>query len=151
MRLFLVAVPIVICLTSAPPAAAQDAESRVLEPIHRLFDAMRAGDTVAVRASFQPGATVLIVDAGGENSMSQRTLDDFVALIGARGGTPLDERPRSQQVRIDGPLAHVWMPYDFHVGERFSHCGTNSFQMVRGDGGWLIGQLAYTRQRMGCQ
>jgi hypothetical protein len=47
---------------------------------------------------------------------------------------------------VDGPLATAWMDYTFHVGERFSHCGVNAFQLFRSDDGWQIIQIADTRR-----
>jgi hypothetical protein len=42
------------------------------------------------------------------------------------------------------------MEYRFYVGERFSHCGVDSFHLVRTADGWRIVDLADTRRREGC-
>src|SRR5256885_3716182 len=44
--------------------------------------------------------------------------------------TQFRERMWNPEVRIDGGIATLWTPYDFHVGPRFSHCGYDAFQLT---------------------
>lgn len=53
-------------------------------------------------------------------------------------------------VRTDGDLATVWVPYAFYVGDDFSHCGTNAFQLARLDGAWSIIRVTDTRRPDNC-
>ena len=41
-------------------------------------------------------------------------------------------------------------PYKFYVGEKFSHCGVNSFQLVKIRGEWKIQYIIDTRRRQNC-
>lgn len=66
----------------------------------------------------------------------------------SRGG--LDERIQFDVVKVDGPLASVWTPYKFYFKGQFSHCGVNSFQLVRVNGEWKIQYLIDTRRRNDC-
>jgi hypothetical protein len=45
---------------------------------------------------------------------------------------------------VTGDLALVFGRYTFHVGDKFSHCGTNAFQLVRTEAGWKIANVAST-------
>jgi hypothetical protein len=54
-------------------------------------------------------------------------------------------------VKIDSDLAMVWAPYKFYVGEKFSHCGVDCFQLVKLNGQWKIQYLIDTRRRQGCE
>lgn len=56
----------------------------------------------------------------------------------------------SAEVRIDGGLATLWAPYEFHLGERFSHCGIDAFQFVREGGAWKMIAITFTRRTTGC-
>ena len=49
-----------------------------------------------------------------------------------------------KDVRIDGDLAIVSGRYTFYVGEKFSHCGLNTFNLVRTETGWQIANAAST-------
>ncbi|HUH33176.1 MAG TPA: hypothetical protein VLZ28_04430, partial [Daejeonella sp.] len=54
------------------------------------------------------------------------------------------------QVLIDDNLASVWTSYQFYIGDKFSHCGVNSFQLVKGKEGWKIVYLIDTRRKENC-
>ena len=54
--------------------------------------------------------------------------------------------------RIDDDLAQVWTDYAFYAGEKFSHCGIDAFQLIRGsDGRWRIINLIDTRRQEPCE
>lgn len=136
-------------VTIAPRgAAAQSAEAEVRRVVTRLFDAMRAGDSAAVRAVFHPRAflaTALVRANGPELRVD--SLESFVRGVGTPHPEVWDERLSNVHVRVDGPLAAVWTDYDFYTGPRFSHCGVDAFQLARGAGGWQIIALTDTRRR----
>jgi hypothetical protein len=52
---------------------------------------------------------------------------------------------------MDAGTAHVWTFYTLHVGERFSHCGYDSFQLLRSGEGWKIVSVADTRRTDNCE
>jgi hypothetical protein len=119
--------------------------------VRGLFDAMRAGDSARVRASFHPGAllaTTLVRDGVAEVRLD--SLDKFVRAVGTPHAEVWDERLRDEVVHVDGPLAVAWTPYAFYAGTKFSHCGVNAFQLARTADGWRIIALTDTRQRTGC-
>jgi hypothetical protein len=135
-----------------PPAPTWgEAELEVLAAVQRLFEGMRARDGATVAAAFHPEARLqsALVDSSGAVSVRPTAIEGFAAAVGA-GGEPWNERIVQAEVRIDGPMAHVWVPYTFHAGDRFSHCGVNSVQLVRLQEGWKILSLVDTRQREGC-
>jgi hypothetical protein len=39
---------------------------------------------------------------------------------------------------------------DFHRGDRFSHCGTDSVSLAKTDAGWKIAGFSYTVVTEGC-
>jgi hypothetical protein len=47
-------------------------------------------------------------------------------------------------------MAAVWTPYNFYYNGQFSHCGVNSFQVIRFKDGWKIQYIIDTRRRTGC-
>ena len=61
-----------------------------------------------------------------------------------RYDAPVLERGFRPEVRISGPLATVWLPYDFHLDGRWSHCGVDQFTLVRTAAGWRIAAMAWT-------
>lgn len=73
-------------------------------------------------------------------------IDGWLAAIARAPGKP-DEKFYDPEVRVDDHLATVWFRYDFFIGENFSHCGYDSFQLGKLDGAWKIIQLADTQRR----
>jgi hypothetical protein len=67
-----------------------------------------------------------------------------------QGRERLLERMWTPVVRVQGAIATLWTPYDFHVDGRFSHCGVDTATLLRTGGGWRIAALVYTVQRTGC-
>jgi hypothetical protein len=135
----------------APASAQQPAAGEPLATVRRLFDAMRARDTLALRAVFHPAARLMgpASDSSGTPIVRVASVDDFVRAIGS-ARRYLDERIYDPETRVDGDLATVWAPYDFYADSTLSHCGVDAFQLARLGSAWRIIQVADTRQRDGC-
>ena len=74
---------------------------------------------------------------------------DFARVVGEQPAS-LIERMWDAEVLLHDPIAVVWTPYDFHVGEEFSHCGIDAFSLVRTPQGWKIAGNVLTRETEGC-
>jgi hypothetical protein len=85
-------------------------------------------------------------------SIGSNSVADFVKRIAnTPAGTVLDERILSYQIKVDGSMASAWTPYQFYVNDTFSHCGVNSFQLVKLAEGWKIVYIIDTRRKEPCQ
>lgn len=146
---------VVVSLLSLPGlASAQSEEDAVRAVIDRLFDAMRAGDSTAFRAVLHPRTRLVsaTVTQNGPVLEIEESLEGFVAAVGTPHAEVWDEKIWDVEVHIDGPLAAVWTDYAFYVGERFSHCGIDVFQLFKDpERGWVIFEIADTRRREGCE
>ena len=136
---------------AAPPAPAADRVA-VMGVVRALFDAMRAGDSAAVRAQFHPRAQLVTAAMNQQGAPVVRidSLESFVRAVGTPHADVWDEKIRNEVVQLDGPLASVWVDYAFFVGTKFSHCGVDALQLARTPAGWRIIALADTRKREGC-
>ena len=143
-------IPVLALALFVDPATAQIPETDVLEVVQRLFDGMRTGDTTAMRSTFHP--EIRLVTTGERDGVPFAAVVPIDAWVSAVAGADqvLDERLYDTEVRVDGNLATVWSYYTLHVGDEFSHCGYDAFQLVRTPVGWQIIQVADTRQREGC-
>lgn len=127
-------------------------EEAVLEPIHRLFDGMRAGDSTAVRSAFAPIARLVrTFSRDGEPGYEEMAVDEFVHAVGSPHDVVWDERIWDLKVETRDNLASVWTKFAFFAGDEFSHCGVNSFELANTPDGWKIIQVADTAQREGCE
>jgi hypothetical protein len=131
---------------------AQSAEDSVKAVVNNLFTAMIKSDTVLLKSCFADSMvlqTIIRGKSGGAEVMNE-TAAGFVKSIGSLKPGAADERIKFGTVLIDGPLALVWTPYQFYYNGQFSHCGVNSFHLVRFKDGWKIQYLIDTRRRTGC-
>jgi hypothetical protein len=133
-------------LTPAPPAiAAPDTASRreVLAVLDSVMQAMATRDTALLARQFLPGARLVgMRPRDGGTVLQALTVPEFAAFMARDQRERWVERLHQPEVRIDNTLATVWARYDFHFGTRLSHCGTDSFQLLRTGDGWKILSLA---------
>jgi hypothetical protein len=130
--------------------AAQDTpeQQEVRAVVDRMFNAMRSGDSTALRPLFHPLARLQSVGVReGRTMLRGDSIDPFIRAVGTPHEQVWDERISGVEIRVDGPLATAWMNYAFYLGDRFSHCGVNAFQFVRMEAGWQIIQITDTRRR----
>ena len=129
-----------------------DEELAVKKTIEALFDGMRLGDSTKVHAVFSDQVQMFSVyeNRKGEEKMKAGDLKDFLNAVGTAHEEIWDERIGAIKVRLDGRLAQVWTAYHFYLGEKFSHCGVNSFQLVKEEGHWKIVYLVDTRRTKDC-
>jgi hypothetical protein len=131
--------------------AAPEARDAVLAVVEQLFDGMRAGDSTAVRAVFDDGARMQsISQEEGTPSIRTGSVDRFVEAVGRPHEDVWDERIWDPVVQIDGPMAMAWTPYAFYLGDTLSHCGVNTFHLIRRGDDWKVFYLVDTR-RQNCE
>jgi hypothetical protein len=135
-----------VALCGATTILAAD-DGSPLATAQKLFDAMKAHDAAAAASLFLPGATLASVDASGKASVIPA--EEFAKHVGSGKGEWL-ERIWSPKVLEQGPIAVVWAEYDFHLNGKFSHCGVDSFSMLKTEGDWKIASVSDTRQISGC-
>lgn len=128
-------------------AAHGEARSAILVATETLFQAMEEKDTAALRTLIHPRALIVSVSDRG---VGVRTADEWIPSV-VRTPEVLRERMWDARIEIDGDLGTLWAPYDFHLGERFSHCGMDAFQFVREGGAWRLISVAFTRRTAGCE
>ena len=143
---------LVFAFSMAIPSFGQSEEAAVKAVIESLFDGMRAKNAGQVGAVFSENAIMQTIETMGETGVIKAgSVADFVRGIGSLpADTRLDERILNYQINIDGPMATAWTPYEFYRNDKFSHCGVNSFQLVKMAEGWKIVYIIDTRRTDGC-
>jgi len=127
---------------------------KVATVIEELFDGYRAGDSTRVRAVFTTDAfaqTILTTTEGVDKLSDLASIDNFIKYIGGGFEEVHDEKLWDMQVHTDQRLATVWTKYAFFLGEKFIHCGTETFLLRKVKGDWKIFYLVDTRQKTGCK
>lgn len=144
---------LILTLVSLSAWAQTTDETGIKNTINQLFSAMRNRDTVQLRDAFASTAVLQTIGRSKDGTTEVRTesIEGFIKSVGTPGKGVLDERIEFGTILIDGPLATAWTPYQFYLGSRFSHCGVNSFQLVKLNGTWKIQYIIDTRRKEGCQ
>lgn len=131
--------------TAAKNAAAAGEAVAVAD---KLFAAMRAKNAEAIRALFMPEGQLVAIDkprtGDGLSKTRVFTAEAFAKMISDAKAPEFIERMPQPEVKLFGDMALVYGRYTFHVGDKFSHCGTNSFHLVRTADGWKIANAAST-------
>jgi hypothetical protein len=132
--------------------AQQTATDAVKQTVNTLFDAMRKGDSTRLRSVFSKDMMLQSVSTNkdGKAVLSTEKADDFVKAIGTPHASVYDERITFGDIKIDGDLASVWAPYKFYLGDKFSHCGVDVFQLIKTADGWKIIYIVDTRRKDNC-
>ena len=127
-------------------------EDSVKAAVNRIFDAMKNSDSAMLVSSFADSAVLQTINSNkkGEVLIKNESINGFAHSISSTPKGWLDERIQFDMIKIDGPLASVWTPYSFYYNGRFSHCGVNSFQIIRTANGWKIQYIIDTRRKVGC-
>jgi hypothetical protein len=148
---------VILCTVTARDVRAQDnkpEERAVLAVVQRLFDGMRTRDTLALQEVFDPGARLLGMrtrSRDGQEVVQNLSAADFINFIAKDPRTPWIERAFDPDVHVSGTLAAVWAEYDFHFGQKLSHCGVDAVHLLKTPVGWKIVQITDTFVQQGCK
>jgi hypothetical protein len=150
MKKYLLAI---VLMTMTAHIHAQSTEDSVKAVINQLFISMRNADSTGVVNCFSEKNILqtIVRDKDGNISARSELLSNFGRSIAGLQKNAADERIEFQTIKIDGPLASVWTPYKFYFNGSFSHCGVNSFQLLREKNGWKIHYLIDTRRKEPCE
>jgi hypothetical protein len=135
-------------------ATAQSTEDSVKAAVNKLFTAMKESDEAMLKNSFTSNAVLQTIGRSKETGavvVTSEEVNAFAESIQKITKGDADEQIVFEAIKIDGDLASVWTPYKFYYKGKFSHCGVNSFQLVRLNGEWKIQYIIDTRRRQGCQ
>lgn len=149
-----IAVLIGCILFTLTGVTAQTAVDSVKATIDKMFRAMKSSDGILLKECFADSGAVLQTiarDKKGSAIIKNEVVADFVKVVNSMPKDAADERIVYDMVKVDGPLATVWTPYKFYFNGQFSHCGVNSFQLVRFNGVWKIQYLIDTRRKQPCE
>jgi hypothetical protein len=83
----------------------------------------------------------------GDMIVVSEPFSKFVEAVGRPTTDKYKEVITFKNIMAEQALASVWTPYTFYVNDKVSHCGTNSFQMVKTKDGWKIQYIIDTRRR----
>jgi hypothetical protein len=106
----------------------------------KMFAAMKQSDGLMLQSVFAEQVIFQTIarDNEGNTIVKSEEAAAFIEQVSKAEPNSLDEQISfdgnnewAGTVKADGPLAIAWTPYRFFYKGKFSHCGVNSFQLVR--------------------
>jgi len=127
-------------------------KNAIAATVVKMFDGMRAGDSALVRSVMVPSTRFVSVTIGQDGivTTNETPLIKFLSAVGTLHSEVWDERISSGRAEVEGNLGTYWCQYAFYLGNKFSHCGVDAFQLIRTANGWKIFQVADTRRKDNC-
>ena len=145
---------LIITLIFALSLNAQMTEKeKVKETVIEFFDAFHKQDTTLLKAMAKGNIKLqsISVNKEGETVLTESDYFQFIHNIASiPKDRTFEEKILDFTINIDGNMANAWTPYEFWYQEKLSHCGVNSFQLMKEEGKWKIIYLVDTRKREGC-
>lgn len=128
-------------------------KSEVYKVVEDLFEGYRQGDSSMVSKTFMKGAVMQRVSSyEGKTTVSDpASVQSWLNYIGKGLDKVHDEQIWDPVISIDGDLATVWVKYALYLGKDFSHCGVDSFSLVKIDNEWKIFHIVDTRKNSSCE
>ena len=123
----------------------------ILETVQKFFDSIETRDRELLESILVPGSLNISVRKAEdeEATFNIMSYEEMVAAL-TRSGRNAKERSWDETVLTQGNIAVVWTPYDFHLDGEFSHCGVDSFQLIKQAGQWLISNSSWTLEIENC-
>lgn len=150
-RLRRIAVAAALVLGAAPLHAQSRTteEKAVLAVADSALAAISRGDFVRFTDLMLDSAVTF---SGGTRDGTPWTQFRTRAQNRAADGKGFTERGFRPTVHVSGPLAMVWLPYDFYRDGKWSHCGVDAFTLLKTASGWRIATLSWSvEQPPACQ
>ncbi|WP_081209925.1 3-methyl-2-oxobutanoate hydroxymethyltransferase [Salegentibacter sediminis] len=118
-----------------------------------FFEAFHKQDTVKLRSFAHQNIVLQSISVSAENE-TKLTTDSYSKFLQGIASIPdttkFEEVLHSFEISVHGKMANVSTPYSFYLNGEISHCGVNSFQLLKQDGQWKIIYLVDTREKTGC-
>ena len=135
--------------TMLTPLTSPATEDSVKAAVNKLFVAMKSSDGDSLRAAFTDSAILqtIYTDRDGKTAVHSYPVAEFATAVAHLPSGAADERVVFDVIRYDGPLAIVWATYRFYYNGQFTHCGIDSFQLMRVNGVWKILYIVDTRRK----
>lgn len=130
----------------AGTAAGQESPERgAVAAADAALGAITRGDMTALTDLMLPEA--LMFSTGTRNGQTRYRVRTRAEQRASTPPGKITERGFRPEVRVNGPVAMVWYPYDLYIDGKWSHCGVDVFTLIRTEGQWRIASMAWSAEQ----
>ena len=124
-------------------------KNKIETAIKIFFDGFHKKDSLIIKSVIENSFELKSVSFQNENAfINNLNGDKFISAVVNRNEAPVwNEKLISFEIKIDGPLANAWVEYEFWLDDKLSHCGVNSFHLLKKESGWKIFTITDSRRK----
>jgi len=127
-----------------------DDRNAVMDVVNAFFTGMTAKDVEGMQEIMtEDGILYGYRDTDDGVVVFNPTHKAYLEGLAGREGIPV-ERIWDVEIVLHDRIAVVWTPYDFYNDGVFSHCGMNSFSLLKTGDGWKITGVVFSVQPENC-
>lgn len=151
MQKFLIALVLTLAAFSSADAQEADDKAKALGIVNKLFAEMAAANPAGILAVHTPDSQLVALfrQKDGKTRIDTINGDAFSKMFTDKSRV-MKEEMYAPKVELFGDLAMVWGRYVFFVNNKLTHCGVNTFNLVRTPDGWKIANGASTIDPTDC-
>jgi cyclopropane fatty-acyl-phospholipid synthase-like methyltransferase len=140
--------PIACLLALLPLAAQTSAENDALAVCQKVFDGMAANDAAKILSSMTADARLYGVRANGV--AYAMPADQWANRLAGMQSKFVERFTKAPVVSMHATIANVWGEYEFLRDGKFTHCGVDSFNLLKTADGWKVAAIFDTEETTGC-
>jgi hypothetical protein len=148
MKKFLLA--LLFCGPLLVTSAFANEEAAVVEVVKVFFEAMTAKDVERSSTLMTADGILYGYRETAEGLQIVRPTHASYLEGLANRENELIERFWDPKVLLHDRMAVVWTPYDLYVDGEFSHCGIDSFSLLKTEQGWKITGIVFSMEAENC-
>ena len=151
MKKFTLSIIFTLAISVSAFAQKTDSAKDALAVVNKMFAEMANHNPAAIAELWTKDSnlTAVIKRKDGKTAIAAFTGEVFSKNFAEKKGE-IKEDMYEQKTLVDGDLAMVWGRYVFFIDGKISHCGLNSFQLVKTETGWKIANAASTIDANAC-
>lgn len=136
-------------------STAQNGDKQAIQQtIETFFDGFHKQDSMLIKSTVMDEIIMQRIgtDSLGMTHLKTNNFGKFLSnIVGIPKDVHFEEKIVSYHIQTDGKMANAWTPYEFWLNDSLSHCGVNSFQLMKVGDAWKILYIIDTAQKEGCE
>lgn len=126
-------------------------KNEILETVNKFFQVLETGDVnLAKKILVSKGSNFSIREDGDFYKIKHTDYNELIDNLPAIKGK-YKEVISSPEILLHKNIAVLWAKYKFFIDGKFSHCGVDSFSLIKIEDKWKIASIIYTVEKNGCE
>ena len=126
-------------------------KDKILETVNKFLLVLETGDTALAKEILVPkGSNFSIREEGNSFRIKHTNYKTLIENLPKTKGK-YREVISDPKILVHKNIAVLWAKYIFFIDGKFSHCGVDSFSLIKSEGKWKIASIIYTVEKKGCK